>query len=323
MSFRVYTAANQVPAGFGPSALTIGNFDGVHAGHARILGEVVDAARAGGFTPSALTFDPHPTTVVAPERAPQLLTTVGQRVRLFEQAGIEAVLVLPFTPEVAALTPAEFVGGILVERLAARVVVVGDNFRFGRGQSGAVADLESCGQRLGFEVRIVQPVVWRGEAVSSSSIRKLVAAGDVARAARLLGRVFCLEGGVAAGHGVGARRTVPTLNLAPQSGLLPARGVYITCTQDLGSHRRWPSVTNVGFRPTFGGTELTIETHLLEPLEGADPVRIEVAFWGRIRDEIRFPTPEALRGQILRDVATAQRFFRRLRAAQTTKEILT
>jgi len=318
--FRAYYSLDQLPAGFGPSALTIGNFDGVHLGHARILRAAVETARARRWLATALIFDPHPTRVVAPERTPQLLTTPSARLALFEQAGLDAALVLPFTVEVARLEPEEFVRRIVVEKLAARAVVVGGNFRFGRHQGGDLETLQRLGPGCGFEVRVVDPVNCRGEMVSSSRLRQLIADGRVSRARPLLGRPVSVEGMVIQGHGVGARQTVPTLNLAPATEVLPGRGVYITCAQDPESGRRWPSVTNVGVRPTFGGSELSIETHLLRPLAGPDPARLSVAFLHRLRDEIRFPSPEDLRRQILRDVTATEKFFQRLEAH---KEILT
>ena len=315
--FVAYHALDEIPPDFGPSAVTVGNFDGVHLGHARIFRRVVEIARANQWHAVALTFHPHPARVVAPERVPRLLTTLDTRLSLFEQAGLDRALVLSFTPQVARMEPEDFVRAILVEKLGAQAVVVGPNFRFGRAQAGDVKVLEALGRRLGFEVGMVEPVSRRGELVSSSIIRRLIGEGDVSRARRKLGRPFCVEGRVVPGHGVGARQTVPTLNLAPETEGLPARGVYITCTLDPQSGRRWPSLTNVGFRPTFGGSELSVETFLLRPLEGPDPARLAVAFWRRIRDEIKFPTPEALRAQIFRDVATAEKFFRRLPAEPT------
>ena len=170
-----------------------------------------------------------------------------------------------------------------------------------------------CGnwEQLGFRVEVLPGLTLRRAMVSSSEIRRLVETGDVSRAGRLLERPFALEGDVVRGHGVGARQTVPTLNLSTPAEVLPATGVYITKTQELDG-RRWPSVTNVGYRPTFGGSELSIETFLLAPLEGPAPQRIRVAFLRRLRDENKFESPEQLKAQILRDVGRAQAYFRRV-----------
>jgi len=312
---NIYRSLDEAPAEFGPSALTIGNFDGVHYGHRRILRRLVELARARGWKPSVLTFHPHPTRVVAPDRAPRLMTTVERRTELMREEGVEQALILPFTADLAKLSPEQFVREILVDRLGARAVLVGDNFRFGHRHAGNVAMLAELGRGLGFETEVVPAVTCRGRIVSSSGIRELVESGQVAAAGRLLLRPYAVEGDVVSGRGVGSKQTVPTLNLATRAELIPARGVYITCTRDLDADRRWNSITNIGYRPTFGASEeLTIETFLLEPLTGETPGRIRVEFLRRVRDERKFDSPDALRAQILKDVGAAQRYFRRLRA---------
>jgi riboflavin kinase/FMN adenylyltransferase len=313
---RIFRSLDEVPADFGPSALTIGNFDGVHLGHRRILRRLRQLADAHGWKPSVLTFDPHPLRVVAPERAPHLMTSPERRARLMRDEGIEQVLILPFTPELAQVSPEDFVRRIVSGRLGARAVLVGDNFRFGHRHAGDVRLLEALGRELGFLTEIVPAVGCRGRTVSSSGIRELVQAGKVALAGRFLQHPYALEDDVVTGRGVGSKQTVPTLNLEPGAELVPARGVYVTRTTALeDSPSRWDSITNVGYRPTFGDSDrLTVETFLLEPLTGPPPRRIRVEFLWRVRDERKFESPEALRTQILRDVAAAQRYFRRRRA---------
>jgi riboflavin kinase/FMN adenylyltransferase len=312
---RVYRSLAGLPNDFGPSALSIGNFDGVHFGHRRILRRVKEIAAQHGWKASVLTFDPHPTRVVAPGRTPPLLTSPERRADLMQEEGIEQVLILPFTRELAMLTPEEFVEQLLVNALGARAVLVGDNFRFGHRQAGNVAVLAELGRKFGFATEIVPAVAWRGRVVSSSGIREAIRAGKVSLAARLLQHVYGLEGEVVSGHGVGSRQTVPTLNLATRAEVIPANGVYITRTRDLEDGRQWDSITNIGYRPTFGASDqLTIETFLLDPLAGATPQRIRVEFFRRVRDERKFDSPEALRQQILKDVRTAQAYFRRAKA---------
>lgn len=309
---RVYRSLDEVPPEFGPSAITIGNFDGVHAGHRRILRRLKALAEARGWKPSVLTFDPHPTRVVAPERAPLLMTSPERRTGLMAEEGVEQVLILPFNRQVADLLPEQFVRRLLVDRLGVRAVLVGDNFRFGHRQAGNVALLKRLGEQMGFETEIVPVVNCRGQVVSSSGVRRLIAGGQVALAARFLQRPYSLEGEVESGRGVGSRQTVPTLNLAATAELIPAPGVYLTRTRDWDGGRLWNSITNVGYRPTFGESDrLTIETFLLDPLAGETPRRISVEFLERVRGERKFETPEALRNQILRDVAVAERYFRR------------
>ncbi len=297
---------------FGPSALTIGNFDGVHAGHREILRRVVALARERGWKPSVLTFDPHPARIVAPQRAPRLLTTPEERARLMREEGIEQVLILPFTRELAGFSPERFVREIVVERLEARAVLVGGNFRFGHDHAGDTRLLMELGQRFAFLVEAVPAIRMRGRVVSSSEVRRLIEAGNVALAARLLARPYALTGEVVPGQGIGSKQTVPTLNLAPAAEVMPARGVYVTRTADAPSGRRWTSVTNIGTRPTFGGDSVTVETFLLDPLEGPSPRTIRVEFLRRLREERRFEDAAALKLQILRDVARAQAYFRRV-----------
>ena len=299
------------------SVVAIGTFDGIHLGHQKVLEFAISRAKEIGAVATALTFEPPPVKVLRPESAPPRISTNQQRMDWFGAVGMEAAVVLPFTKELAALTPEEFVKEILVRQLHVRAVVVGDKFRFGSKQAGDVKFLREMGMREGFEVVVHTPVMLEGEVVSSTLIRKLVSAGDVGHAARLLGRPFELTGEVVTGTGTGRKFTFPTLNLKPEQELLPARGVYITRTVldgEASSHR---SVTNVGVRPTFNGTGLSIETHLLDYSGNFTPRRIEVRFWRRLRAEKRFSGPEELKEQIAKDIVRANTYFARLRRART------
>jgi len=309
---RVFHSAAEVPADFGPAAVTIGNFDGVHVGHREILRQLVRIAKDKSLVPAVLTFDPHPARVLAPDRAPRLIETVAQRLRKFAEEGIEAALVLPFSFEFAGLSPEEFARQILQDSLRSRVVMVGEDFRFGYRQSGNIETLRQLGTEFGFELLPVPAIQRQTVRVSSTAIRSLVSSGKVSKAARLMARPFALEGQVVQGYGIGTRQTVPTLNLAPENELLPAEGVYATRTRDEDSGQEWRSITNVGSRPTFDGTSLTIETYLLDSAPPVAPARIEVSFLAFVREERRFESPEALKAQIMRDVGVVQRFHRRL-----------
>lgn len=308
----VFRSLAEIPAAFGPSVIAIGNFDGVHTGHRRIMQRTVEIARANGCTPTVFTFDPHPARVLAPGRAPKLLMTIDQRLRGLEALGMEAALLLPFSLEFAALTPAEFAEQVLANTLHARAVLVGEDFRFGYKQSGGVDTLRELGTSLGFAVEAAPAITYRGDRISSTAIRNLVESGVVSRACRMLGAPFALEGEVVSGKGIGSKQTVPTLNLAPRNEVLPKTGVYVTRTLDLDSKRSWPSITNVGYRPTFDGEGLTVETFLLEPLGDEQPRHIEVRFIAFVREERKFPSPEALKARILQDVEVARRLHRRL-----------
>ncbi len=309
---RLFRTEAEATGAFGPSALSIGNFDGVHRGHQELFGRLVEWARQHNAKPSVLTFDPHPARVIAPARAPRLVSTFGERALWMGQSGIAQVLAIPFNLDFAALSPEEFVERVIVKATGARLVVVGDNFCFGRKQSGNVATLRSLGGRFGFKTEIVTGVTYRGRAVSSTAVRALIDAGDVAAAARLLTRPYALSGAVVAGHGVGSRQTVPTLNLATAAEVLPANGVYVTRVRDLDSDRHWPAVTNIGVRPTFAQDDkVSIESFILAGYSEPAPARIAVEFLEYLRPERKFPDPTALRQQILRDAGRAQAFHRR------------
>jgi riboflavin kinase/FMN adenylyltransferase len=300
--------------------LAIGNFDGIHLGHQAILRTVSTRAAESGSVATALTFDPSPRKVLRPESAPQRLSTNAQRMEWFGVEGLEAAVVMPFTMELARLSPEDFVVEILVRDLHVRTVLVGENFRFGHRQAGDVKLLRELGMRHGFEVVVIPPVIYRGEVVSSTAIRSAISGGDVTHAARLLGRPFVLTGEVVRGTGTGSRFTFPTLNLSPEQELLPARGVYVTRTLLEGETRSRRSVTNIGMRPTFNGSALTVETHLLDYSEEVPVKRIEVRFWKRLREEKKFTGPEELRAQIARDITSAARFFSRLRRFRSVRQ---
>ena len=307
---KLYRSLEEIPADFGPSVVTIGNFDGVHCGHRKILELAKRLAQRHGWRTATLTLDPHPLQVVAPERAPRLMTTIEQRREVLESLGVDAMVVLPFTAEFSKQSPEEFVEQVLVLGLRCACVVVGQNFRFGHRHAGDIDTLEELGRRFGFVTEAVGPLRMGGQTVSSSRIRAAVAAGRTDVARRLLGRPFELAGEVVPGRGIGSKSTAPTLNLSPRADLWPANGVYISETRELSAPRRWRSVTNVGVRPTFGDGDRVVETHLLEPLGGSSPAAIGVSFLRRLRDERSFESSEALREQIYRDIAESERYFR-------------
>jgi phosphoribosyl 1,2-cyclic phosphate phosphodiesterase len=299
------------------SVIAIGNFDGIHLGHQRVLEFTMRLAKETGSVATALTFEPPPLKVLRPDLAPLRISTNQQRLESFRALGMEAAVVLPFTLELSRERPEDFVDGTLAQQLEVRAIVVGDGFRFGHKQLGDVKLLRELGMRYGFDVVVHTPVVQEGEVVSSTRIRKLVAEGDVTHAARLLGRPFVLTGEVVSGAGRGRTITFPTLNLKPEQELLPGRGVYITRTVLEGEPNSHRSVTNVGMRPTFNGTGLTVETHLLDYSGNFAPKRIEIRFWKKLRDEKKFAGADELKAQIVKDVATANSFFARLRRLRT------
>lgn len=309
-SIRVFRSEAGIPEGFGPSVASIGNFDGVHRGHRRILASVVEEARALGAQAVAVTFDPHPEQILRPKHAPRLLTPMPERLRLLAATGVDAVLVLPFDRALAGLSAENFIRRIMVEGLGVRAVHEGGNFRFGRRAHAGVAELAAFGERFGFAVRVHEPVRVHGLEVSSSAVRERVAAGDLTRARWMLGRTFCVLSTPARGRGIGTRLVVPTVNLAPYDGLLPAFGVYVTRMAIDGD--RFQAVTNVGNRPTFGEASFAVESHILNfaPVELSEEMPVELEFLFRLRGEMTWPSPEALKAQIFKDVARARRYFR-------------
>ena len=322
--FSTFTSSEAWASRFGKfghsSVLAIGSFDGIHLGHQAVLRATVERARALKAVPTALTFDPSPRKVLRPETAPLQLSTVSQRLAWFSLMGLEAGVVLPFTLELSRQTPEEFVLQILVRDLHIKAVFVGENFRFGHKQAGDVQRLRELGAVHGFEVVVLPPVIYRGEVVSSTIVRREVTEGDVSHAGRLLGRPFALTGEVITGTGTGRRVTFPTLNLAAEQGMLPGRGVYITRVYLDGAPRSRRAVTNIGMRPTFDGSALSVETHLLDTRLETAPKRLEVQFWRRLRDEKKFSGPEELRAQIARDIGRANKFFSRLRRFRSLRQ---
>jgi riboflavin kinase/FMN adenylyltransferase len=307
---KVYRSIESLPADLKATVVTVGNFDGVHLGHQSIIRDVVQEAQRCSAESFAVTFDPHPVRFLRPQQAPLLITPRAERIARLERTGLDAVLVLPFTKELAELSAREFAIKILCNALHAVSVHEGEQFRFGRAASGDFATLQALGAELGFSVHL-HPAERAGkDIVSSSRIRELLATGNVSRARALLGSAFSIESTPAAGRGYGSRYTVPTINLAAYSELLPASGVYVTCMEVAGES--FSALTNIGTRPTFGESELVVESHLLNfhpiPLETTTPLRL--TFFVRLRDEIRWESPEALRTQIARDAVRAMRYFR-------------
>ncbi len=306
---QVFHKLDDVPADFGPTLVSVGNFDGVHRAHAHVLREIVARARQRGAKAVAVTFEPHPARILRPESGLKLLTPTPEKLRLLEDTGIDAALLLPFGRDLSLMTPRQFVERILKKKLHAREVYEGYNFRFGHKAAGDMNLLSELGREMGFEVKVYPEMTLRGEHVSSSQIRKLLREGRVSRARHLLARPFCILSTPGRGRGYGSKYTVPTINLARYEELVPKDGVYITCTR-VGAEQ-FDSVTNVGNRPTFGVESFAVETHLLNfhPLELTPETEVEICFLNRLRDEIKFPSVEALREQIAKDVKKARRYF--------------
>ncbi len=301
-----WSALDDVPAGWGRSAVAIGVFDGVHAGHRAIVARAVAAANELDASSVVVTFDPHPATVVRPEAAPLLLGDVAQRLDLLSSLGVDATLVLPFDREMSSWTAEQFVQRLLVDRLHVRRVVVGENFRFGNRALGDVALLRSLGAHHDFDVDAVS-LVGDAQPVSSTLIREFVAAGDVAAAAAALTRPYGVSGEVVRGDGRGRELGFPTANLALPAGLaVPADGVYAGwLVRADGS--RWPAAISVGTNPTFDGVDRRVEAYALDADFDLYGEIVRVEFGERLRGQVRFDDAAGLVTQMCLDVDAVRR----------------
>jgi riboflavin kinase / FMN adenylyltransferase len=316
---RIFRSIPELAAARGESSrrsvAAIGNFDGVHRGHQEIIGRVLDRARTLNAEAIAVTFDPHPVALLHPEFAPKLITPVPERLRLLDRTGLDATLVIPFTRAFSMQSAREFAERVLRGALDAAEVHEGDTFRFGHDAAAGIEELKTLGAELGFGVVSHRALMVRGVTVSSSEIRRRVGAGQLSMARALLGRPFSILSTPARGRGVGTQITAPTINLASYAELLPPDGVYVTEAR-LGDGPDAPlcrAVTNVGSRPTFDEAGFAVETHLLDgppPVTLTETTPVEVCFLVRLRAERKFPSVEALREQIGRDVERARRVFR-------------
>jgi riboflavin kinase / FMN adenylyltransferase len=305
----VLRGVDALPLGRGPTAATIGFFDGVHRGHQAVISRTVEAARELGLGPVAVTFDRHPREILMPGTQPKLLTTLECKAELIAALGIEALLVLAFTQEFSGWRPEEFVDRVLVQGLGTRHVVVGSNFTFGHRAEGNLGTLREMGDERGFEAEGVPLQNVGGRRFSSTSIREALEAGDLEWPEHALGRRFAVDGRVVAGAGRGAGLGYPTANLevGPKM-LLPAEGVYAgRALTAAGAH---VAAINVGTNPTFGKEPLHVEAFLLDFEGDLREQPISVEFWARLRGEVRFESPEALAEQIGADVERTRELVR-------------
>ncbi len=305
----VYRSLAEVPSPPPPRALAIGNFDGLHLGHRRIIATLKRESSNRNLPACILTFSPHPEKVFGPARL-CMLQTLDQRLEGLCRLGVEEAIVPPFSRTFARLPGEAFAGAILAETLGARLVVVGRDFRFGRDRACGVAELRNLGRACGFAVRAVPPVRHGSRVIGSSWIRDLLEHGRVEAARPLLGRPYAIEGDVVRGRGRGRRLGFPTINIMAPNELLP-RGVFVTLL--LAGERSYPSVASVGTRPTFGRPSLAVEAHILNFEGDLYGEAVTLSFLAKLRDGKRFRNAAALQGQIARDAAAARAYFRKAR----------
>ena len=299
----VITDLRAFPKSLPAPVMTIGNFDGVHLGHQAIFRTVWQHARDIGGTSIVLTFDPHPLKVLAPEHCPLLITPTAKKLSLIQQCRLDVMVCLPFTQELANMTPVAFVEDVLVGIIGIRDIYVGYNFAFGKGRQGTIALLQELGSRHGFGVHIIEPIAVEGHVVSSSIIRQSVQDGRVHEAARLLGRLYSITGTVVEGYQKGRELGFPTANVRSTDELIPGRGVYAVVVD--WREQPYEGVANIGFNPTFGRTQLSLEIHLFNFSHQLYGEAVEVYFVQKIRDERAFPSVADLVEQIGRDVEAA------------------
>jgi riboflavin kinase/FMN adenylyltransferase len=309
---KIFRSIAEVPANFGPSIISIGNFDGVHRGHRWVISEIIARARESGTKSIAVTFDPHPVRILRPNSPTKMISPTEEKLRLLAATGLDATLVLPFTQELAQTSAEDFISKVICNCLRATEVHVGSNFRFGYQAQADVMRLAELGNKLDFSARIYEPVPLRGGIISSSRIRQLILAGNLSTARVLLGRPYSICSTPARGRGYGTKYAVPTINLAPYSELLPANGVYVTTLQIGDDGPVFEGVTNAGNRPTFGPDSYAVETHLFNfhPVDMTEETPLRLTFLRHLRPEMKWDSPEALKEQIGKDIGRAQRFLR-------------
>jgi riboflavin kinase/FMN adenylyltransferase len=308
-----YTSTDLPRGGIG----TIGNFDGVHAGQRATIDRVVARARELSVPSVVITFEPHPLTVLRPEQAPVALTTLPQKEKLLEEAGVAVMLVLRFTPELAKVPARQFVRDFLEGQLDLQEIYVGEGFVFGHKREGNLALLREMGEALGFQVVGIEEVTAAGERISSTRIRRSVSEGKVGDAATMLGRPYSITGKIMRGDRMGQKLGWPTINVAPDNKLLPADGVYAGRVFFPSYPASFDCVTNIGTRPTvYENYQRVVESHILDFKQNVYGQRVEVSFYKRLREERIFPTVMDLAAQIARDVETTREYFVRRRLEQ-------
>jgi riboflavin kinase / FMN adenylyltransferase len=304
---KVFEDIELLRAHLGAPIATIGNFDGLHRGHQAIVRTVLSRGRESGGSSLLITFDPHPLKVLAPERAPRMLTTRRQKLALIDATGLDFLLILPFTMELAEVTAEQFVRRYLADGLGTKEVFVGANFNFGRDRAGNAETLIRLCEEIGIRAAQVEEVRYLDSPISSSRIRRALQSGEVELARELLGRPYAIDGTVIHGESRGARLGFPTANLETPNELVPQDGVYVTETVLDGVPH--PAVTNIGSRPTFAGASYAVETHILDAPGDLYGRPMEVRFLARLRPELKFDSVEALVAQVRKDVQRARDYF--------------
>jgi riboflavin kinase/FMN adenylyltransferase len=318
---QVFDSLEEIPNHFGPTVVSVGNYDGIHCAHQKLIELVCRRAKELNVRSVLVTFDPHPSRVLRPHAGPPLITPMARKMELLQETGLDAVAVVPFTRDLSLMPAFEFAEQILFNGLHAIEVHEGYNFRFGHKAEGDIEKLRELGHTFGFTVVSHPPIMWGELVISSSNVRAVLLGGKVETARHLLGRVFSIDSSPGRGRGYGTKYTVPTVNLARYEDLTPSIGVYVT--EMLINGENFQSVTNVGNRPTFGADSFAIESYILNfhPIELSSETPVRLSFLHRLRAEKKFPSAEALKEQIGRDVVRAQKYFRLRDAVRRTQKV--
>lgn len=305
---RIFSTSDDIAEVFPIPILTMGNFDGVHVGHQSVFRLVQQRAQQLHGTSLVLTFDPHPQKILYPEKEFYLINHISEKIDIIRDIGIDVLFCIAFTKEFAAQDPEDFVRDILVDKLRVKEVYVGYDSRFGQGERGSPDTLKKGGRKYGFRTIVVSPITHHGIVVSSTKIRQLIRQGQVEEAAQLLNRPYAVDGRVVSGAHRGATLLgCPTANIEVLHELIPKNGVYVSHV--VWKDHTYQAVVNVGTNPTFHTQHITVEAHLLDFQGDLYGERIKAAFLARIRDEVAFPTPEALAAQIAQDILAAKAYF--------------
>jgi riboflavin kinase/FMN adenylyltransferase len=318
---QLFESLEEVPENFGPTVVSVGNYDGIHRAHRQLINAICKRAKELNARSVLVTFDPHPTRILRPHGGPPLIAPMPRKLELLRESGLDAVVIVPFTRDLSMMPAFEFAEEILSNRLNAIEVHEGFNFRFGHKAESDVERLREFGKKLGFTLVTHSPIMWGELVVSSSNVRAVVLGGKVETARHLLGRVFSIDSTPGRGRGYGTKYTVPTVNLARYDELTPSFGVYVTELRINGED--FQAVTNVGNRPTFGEDSFAIESYILNfhPIDLTSTTPLRLSFLHRLRGEKKFPSVEELKEQIGKDVARAQRYFRLRNALKKTERV--
>ncbi|MGP0566141.1 bifunctional riboflavin kinase/FAD synthetase [Nitrospina sp. 32_T5] len=289
--------------------VALGNFDGVHLGHQLIFRRVAEIAREKQGAAMVFTFEPHPLKILAPEKAPPLLTTFRQKMELIEQCGIDEVVCADFTQQFADQRPRDFAKDILVDLLGSKEIVVGYDYAFGRGREGTLTYLQKMGEEFGFAVHVIEEIRINGQRVSSSHVRELIEDGQVEEARQFLGRYYSIHGPVVHGYKTGQRIGFPTANLDTSKVQIPGTGVY--AVRIIHNQKEYDGAANIGFNPTFHRDRLSVEVHIFDFHQEIYGIDLEVQFIARIRGEKEFANAEELVMQIEKDIETVKSILAR------------